>query len=96
MLRTLSLAVSCLTMAAVVDGHSFHYANHQRVDLLVNTVGPFNNPTETYPVSSFTSLISCLLSYINLFYNIPCFLLYSITLCHFVAALENKNVTSKV
>jgi hypothetical protein len=34
-----------------VDGHSYHYANHQRVDLLMNTVGPFNNPTETYPVS---------------------------------------------
>lgn len=52
MLRTLGLAISCLTLASLVDGHSYRYANHQRVDLLVNTVGPFNNPTETYPYYS--------------------------------------------
>ena len=48
---------SFLLLTVVVDCHSYRYANHQRVDILVNTVGPFNNPTETYPVSY---LFTCL------------------------------------
>jgi hypothetical protein len=27
------------------------YGNHEQISLVANTVGPFNNPTETYPVS---------------------------------------------
>ena len=27
------------------------YAAHDPVQIVANTVGPFNNPTETYPVS---------------------------------------------
>jgi hypothetical protein len=30
---------------------STRFANHERVPIVANTVGPFNNPTETYPVS---------------------------------------------
>mmetsp|Transcript_8308 Transcript_8308/g.14075 ORF Transcript_8308/g.14075 Transcript_8308/m.14075 type:complete len:595 (+) Transcript_8308:31-1815(+) len=52
MIWALSIALSYLSVASVVDAHSYRYANHQRVDLLVNTVGPFNNPTETYPYYS--------------------------------------------
>ena len=29
-----------------------HYHAHDKVDLIVNTVGPFNNPSETYPYYS--------------------------------------------
>lgn len=32
----------------VVSGRG--YENHERINLVANTVGPFNNPTETYPV----------------------------------------------
>jgi hypothetical protein len=51
---------SCVVVALIVglvQGNRF--ANHERVPLVANTVGPFNNPTETYPVSEFifTSLI---------------------------------------
>jgi heme/copper-type cytochrome/quinol oxidase subunit 4 len=30
---------------------STRFSNHERVPIVANTVGPFNNPTETYPVS---------------------------------------------
>jgi hypothetical protein len=29
-----------------------HYHAHDRVAVVANTVGPYNNPTETYPVCS--------------------------------------------
>jgi hypothetical protein len=29
------------------------YTAHDRVTVVANTVGPFNNPTETYPVIIF-------------------------------------------
>jgi hypothetical protein len=29
---------------------SSRYRAHDRIGLVANTVGPFNNPTETYPV----------------------------------------------
>ena len=39
------LLASCLAFAA---GKRFHA--HDHVGIVANTVGPFNNPTETYPV----------------------------------------------
>lgn len=33
-----------------VDCRSLKYQLHDKVSLAANTVGPFNNPTETYPV----------------------------------------------
>jgi Endomembrane protein 70 len=33
-----------------VECRSFKYQTHDKVALAANTVGPFNNPTETYPV----------------------------------------------
>lgn len=30
---------------------SKRYNAHDKVSIVANTVGPFNNPTETYPVS---------------------------------------------
>ena len=33
-----------------VDCLSSKYSAHDKVSLAANTVGPFNNPTETYPV----------------------------------------------
>ena len=32
-----------------VDARRYH--SHDRIGIVANTVGPFNNPTETYPVS---------------------------------------------
>lgn len=39
-----ALAFQCIA------ANRFHA--HDKVDLVANTVGPYNNPTETYPVSS--------------------------------------------
>lgn len=33
-----------------VECRSLKYRAHDKVSLAANTVGPFNNPTETYPV----------------------------------------------
>lgn len=33
-----------------------HYHTHDHVGIVANTVGPFNNPTETYPVIMTRSL----------------------------------------
>lgn len=38
-----------LICAVVVNGR--RYKAHDHVGIVANTVGPFNNPTETYPVS---------------------------------------------
>lgn len=45
-----SAALALLPAAAAVKGH--HYAAHAPVPVVVNTVGPFNNPTEAYPYYS--------------------------------------------
>ena len=52
------LGTSCLIVAllgGLVEGA--RYSNHEKVPLIANTVGPFNNPTETYPVSIIFSKI---------------------------------------
>lgn len=38
---------------ALVTG--LHYRAHDHVGIVANTVGPFNNPTETYPVGDSSS-----------------------------------------
>lgn len=38
------------TFVCIVIGRKYHA--HDHVGLVANTVGPFNNPTETYPVIS--------------------------------------------
>mmetsp|Transcript_13717 Transcript_13717/g.13781 ORF Transcript_13717/g.13781 Transcript_13717/m.13781 type:complete len:594 (+) Transcript_13717:176-1957(+) len=44
------LAFCLLTSAALSNGKRFHA--HDRIGVVANTVGPFNNPTETYPFYS--------------------------------------------
>ena len=40
-----------LIASALVAAEARRYKTHDRIGLVANTVGPFNNPTETYPVS---------------------------------------------
>jgi uncharacterized membrane protein len=40
---------------SVIDGVRYHA--HDAVKIVANTVGPFNNPTETYPVSIYLILL---------------------------------------
>ena len=50
------LGTSCLVVALLVGlVESTRFANHDKVPLIANTVGPFNNPTETYPVSVYAN-----------------------------------------
>jgi hypothetical protein len=55
-----------------------HYRAHDHVGIVANTVGPFNNPTETYPVRLMVILSSYLLSFwwgiipfTSQFYSLP-------------------------
>jgi hypothetical protein len=42
----------CVVLLFVVHiTEAKHYHAHDHVAVVANTVGPFNNPTETYPVS---------------------------------------------
>ena len=41
--------VALLLAAGVVEAR--HFRAHDSVGIVANTIGPFNNPTETYPVS---------------------------------------------
>ena len=47
MIRNLILLLAALTVQTI-SGKRFQA--HDKVDLVANTVGPYNNPTETYPV----------------------------------------------
>jgi hypothetical protein len=40
-------------LLSYADGKPKHYIAHEHVGVTANTVGPFNNPTETYPVRYF-------------------------------------------
>jgi len=51
MLRVLSLAFS-LCLVSLGDESTHTYKDNEKVILWVNKVGPFNNPTETYPYYS--------------------------------------------
>lgn len=42
--------IGALINLLAVNGEGHHYHAHDRVSLVANTVGPYNNPTETYPV----------------------------------------------
>jgi hypothetical protein len=50
-MSSISLAV-CLAIVAcfLVTIEARRYHAHDKVAIVANTVGPFNNPTETYPV----------------------------------------------
>ena len=53
------LFLGFLVLLGFVGAESHRYRAHDRIGLVANTVGPFNNPTETYPVRNipFTSLL---------------------------------------
>ena len=40
-------------LAALVNANNNKFHTHDRVAVVANTVGPFNNPTETYHVSKY-------------------------------------------
>jgi hypothetical protein len=47
------VVIGALLNLLAVNGEGHHYHAHDRVSLVANTVGPYNNPTETYPVYHF-------------------------------------------
>lgn len=42
------LGLVCIVLVAAASAKRYHA--HDHVGIVANTVGPFNNPTETYPV----------------------------------------------
>jgi hypothetical protein len=44
------VAIVLLITSISAQSISHHYQAHDHVPVVANTVGPFNNPTETYPV----------------------------------------------
>jgi hypothetical protein len=42
------LGLVCIILVATASAKRYHA--HDHVGIVANTVGPFNNPTETYPV----------------------------------------------
>lgn len=50
----LSLVVFVFSLLSI-NSEAKRYAAHDRVAAIANTVGPFNNPTETYPVRIITA-----------------------------------------
>jgi hypothetical protein len=48
--KSLLVIASFANLFFSCNGRSFRYHAHDKVSLAANTVGPFNNPTETYPV----------------------------------------------
>ena len=47
-MRSLIALLCAIAFAGCVEGK--RYRAHDHVGIVANTVGPFNNPTETYPV----------------------------------------------
>ncbi len=45
------------TVVVLQVAFSKHYQTHDIVKIIANTVGPYNNPTETYPVRYFYFII---------------------------------------
>jgi hypothetical protein len=45
----LSIVLVLLAVASLAQSRRYHA--HDKVSIVANTVGPYNNPTETYPVS---------------------------------------------
>lgn len=77
------LSLLCVTIA-----WGKRYQAHNHVGIVANTVGPFNNPTETYPVGGVISC-PCVLC-LSCFFSIC-----SISPCRFVLAPENRSIISK-
>lgn len=57
----LFLSTLCLLAAGALAAGK-HYKAHDHVGIVANTVGPFNNPTETYPVSAQQTSFQLILS----------------------------------
>ena len=66
------------------------YKAHDRIGLVANTVGPFNNPTETYPVRKL------ILTSLNLFLFKFTSILFSITPFRFVKAQVVREGIDKI
>ena len=49
MMSQIPLVVATLVALLLLQVEGKRYRAHDRVSLVANTVGPFNNPTETYP-----------------------------------------------
>ena len=81
--------VGLLLVLLVASVAALRYHAHDRVAVVANTVGPFNNPTETYPVCKYPHLllIQCL---------ILVYYLSSTTLCHSVRALVGNVDINKI
>ena len=46
----LNVALLGCAIIGGIDSKTMKFQAHGKVSLTANTVGPFNNPTETYPV----------------------------------------------
>lgn len=84
----LVLAVLAFSLFSI-ESEAKKYGAHDRVAAVANTVGPFNNPTETYPVRIIAN--NKIFTIIHL---IPCTWI-STTLFNFVPAPVNNESTSK-
>lgn len=70
---------------------------HDRVAVVANTVGPFNNPTETYHVWKYDIIIKSFYIIFKTFTFVLKYLIYgSIIPCLFVRELVNKNITDRI
>lgn len=49
-MNVFGIVLACSIFLSNVESRSYRYHAHDKVSLAANTVGPFNNPTETYPV----------------------------------------------
>lgn len=70
-----------------------HYRAHDPMPVIANTIGPYNNPTETYPVWIIFNLLFTHNLTIDVTYVI---LLFSFILYHFVQRLVDKMLISKI
>lgn len=52
-INNLIFSILCILEIININVESKHYRAHDALPLIANTIGPFNNPTETYPVSLF-------------------------------------------
>lgn len=55
-----------------------HYRAHDPMPVIANTIGPYNNPTETYPVCVIINLFTH--DYISYFFNYSCTLVLFFTI----------------
>ena len=51
-MKAVAVCATLLSGAPTAWGEGRRYHAHDKVAIVANTVGPFNNPTETYPVKT--------------------------------------------